>query len=83
MEADKFLEMFVKITDQTITDVMGERMGFAVFLFPVNKNIDKKSRIHYGSNCEREDMIKALRSMLMKWESGQMEPVKGVHPRNN
>lgn len=44
-------------------------LGFALITFPLGENIENQL-VNYISNGQREDMIKALRELLERWESG-------------
>ncbi len=43
-------------------------VGFALITFPLNGQSNQL--INYISNGQREDMIKALRELLDRWEAG-------------
>lgn len=44
-------------------------LGFALITFPLGENV-KNELVNYISNGQREDMIKALKELLHRWESG-------------
>jgi hypothetical protein len=52
--------------DSMLQDLTGERTGFAVLIFPLERAGD----IQYISNAERVDMINALKSLLTYWKRG-------------
>lgn len=43
-------------------------LGFALITFPLNGKGNEL--VNYISNGQREDMIKALKDLLHRWESG-------------
>jgi hypothetical protein len=51
--------------DTKLEKVAGERMGFIVAAFP----LDRAGHATYISNCYRQDTIKALRHLLMGLET--------------
>jgi hypothetical protein len=50
--------------DQHFTEVAGERMGFALFVFPFGEG----GRISYISNSDRADMLATLKEFIAKSE---------------
>lgn len=52
--------------DDSITELAGEQMGIALFVF----NAVPGGRINYVSNCNRQEVIAALKSMISGWEAG-------------
>jgi hypothetical protein len=53
--------------NKLITEIAGEQMGISLFVF----NAEAGGRINYVSNCEREKVITALKSMIQGWEQCQ------------
>lgn len=50
---------------------VGEReIGFALLVFPINQVRD--GMVNYVGNCQRADMLVALKEMVARWE-GQPE----------
>jgi len=49
-----------------IEALAGKRMGFSLLVF----NTDPGSRMNYVSNCKREEVVNAMRSLLHGWEQG-------------
>jgi hypothetical protein len=52
--------------DKILEEIAGERMGFSLVVF----NTKPGSRMNYVSNCDREEVINALSSLLDGWEQG-------------
>ena len=61
MDREKMAGLAEKV-DAEITELAGERMGFALFVFEFG-NRDSK-RMRWISNANRNDMIAALREFL-------------------
>lgn len=51
--------------DQHLREVAGCRMGFSLVVF----NGVPDSRLNYVSNCDRGEVVAALRSLLDGWEA--------------
>ena len=62
--------------DTLLTDISGERMGFALQVFPLNR----AGATNYISNAERADMKKMLEDLLAKWAAGMGDiPLQAKH----
>lgn len=54
----------------------GRNMGFALVVF----NTEVGSRMNYVSNCDRNEVVGAFKSMLTKWEAGMPDiPSHEIH----
>lgn len=51
--------------EQYLTEIYGEKMGFALFMFPIGAETGD-----YVSNCERAEMIKFMRLTADRIEVG-------------
>jgi|GEM_PF-1670763 len=82
-ETEEFLKTLAGAVGDILEEAIGERTGFALLIFPFNPQ-EGKDRVNYISNAKREDMIEALRSTLLRWESGTDDPVTGkINPTHN
>lgn len=52
--------------DKAIEQAAGKRMGFSLVVF----NDTPGSRVNYCSNCDRDEVAKALIEMLANWDAG-------------
>lgn len=52
--------------DSRLEAVAGQPMGFSLLIFQSVEG----SRMNYVSNCDRDDVIQAMRSLLKGWEDG-------------
>ena len=55
-----------------IAKQMPKGWGFSLITFTMNTP-PGQGKISYISNCQREDMVKALRELLAKWERKEKE----------
>jgi len=60
------MQKLAKYVSRKIDKVAGKHMAFSLLVF----NIDANSRMNYCSNCSREDVHKALKSLLDSWDEG-------------
>lgn len=61
----------MQVAAQTLDDFFNgrqrpRRIGFALFVFPTN--MPRGARTNYVSNCNRADMIAALKEVLARFE---------------
>jgi hypothetical protein len=49
-----------------LEDIAGKPMGFSLIVF----NAEAGSRMNYVSNCDRQEVINAMKSLLAGWEQG-------------
>lgn len=52
--------------DNSLQEITGDKMGFSLIVF----NSEAGSRMNYVSNCNREDVTNAMKSLLYGWENG-------------
>lgn len=52
--------------DKRLEDTAGQHMNFSLLVFETEEN----SRMNYISNCMREDVAQAMKSLLQGWEQG-------------
>lgn len=69
-ETEEFLRNLSAAVDDILEEVTGERIPFCLILFPKDEENPDMIRSNYISNAPREDMTKALRATLLRWESG-------------
>lgn len=62
-----FLTALMKILDnQIIPAGYGQRMGFAMLIFPFDEKIE--GRIDYASNADRKDMLTTMKEFIARAE---------------
>lgn len=49
-----------------LEDIAGKPMGFSLIVF----NAEAGSRMNYVSNCDRQEVINAMESLLAGWKGG-------------
>jgi hypothetical protein len=59
--------------EDVLTEIAGERYGFALFVFPFGK----LGHGSYVSNCDRADVLRSVREVLDRIEKDQ--PTPAVH----
>ena len=52
-----------------LEDIAGKPMGFSLIVF----NAEAGSRMNYVSNCDRQEVINAMKSLLAGWEQGMLD----------
>lgn len=62
----KDLKDIAKRLDALLAKSAGERMGFALVVFPFGR----LGRGSYVSNCERDKMVEELETLLQRWKDG-------------
>lgn len=71
-----FLQKLAAVIDISLNGAPGvNTTGFVLLTFPTNT---PKPLVNYTSNCNREDVIKALREFLTRMERDVHEAPKGV-----
>lgn len=65
----KYLTDLARIIERNLELIYGQEMGFAIICF----EFGKPGIADYISNAKREDMIKALKETLFRWEHNQDE----------
>ena len=64
-ERNKTLDLLAKAVEQSLTNIYGKRVGFALFMF----EFGSKTAGDYISNANRKDMIKFMRDLANRLES--------------
>jgi len=64
-ERNKTLDLLAKAVEQSLTNIYGKRVGFALFMF----EFGSKTAGDYISNANRKDMIKFMRDLANQLES--------------
>ncbi|GAB5451855.1 MAG: hypothetical protein Hals2KO_21830 [Halioglobus sp.] len=49
-----------------LEEIAGKPMGFSLIVF----NAEPGSRLNYVSNCDRQEVMNAMKSLLAGWEGG-------------
>ena len=49
-----------------LEEIAGKPMGFSLVVF----NAEAGSRLNYVSNCDRQEVYSALKSLISGWEAG-------------
>ena len=70
MLSQEFYEDLARQIDDQLEHAAGERMGFTVLVFRTGA----PGIAHYVCNCDRSDMIKALRETADRLEANQDKP---------
>jgi predicted nucleic acid-binding Zn ribbon protein len=80
LQTEKWLRGLAKGINQMIIEDLGgpNKWGFVFLIFPLFK---ASGLTNYISNCQRDDMIKALRDCANRLEKGQTFPP--IIPRRN
>lgn len=52
--------------DRILEEIAGQRMSFSLVVF----NAEAGSRMNYVSNCDRADVVAAMKSLIKGWEEG-------------
>jgi hypothetical protein len=64
-ERNKTLDLLAKAIEQSLTNIYGKRVGFALFMFEFGSDLAGD----YISNANRKDMIKFMRELANRLES--------------
>lgn len=51
---------------ESLEEIAGQRMKFSLVVFQTKPG----SRLNYVSNCKREDVIMAMKTLINGWEQG-------------
>lgn len=62
----KALQPIAESLDELLQEIGGQRMSFMLVVFQSEDN----SRSNYVSNCTREDVVGAIKSLLEQWGDG-------------
>jgi hypothetical protein len=80
MHSDEFMRVLGQTIEDTLYHFMGERIGFALLVFPFGEP-DPEAAVpgaDYISNAERGDMVKFLRETADRLENHEdFGPVEG------
>lgn len=80
-ETEEFMRNLLGAVDDIVQETTGERMAVAILLAPFNQ---VQSRTNYISNARREDMIEMMRGLLIRLETGNIDPPSdGPNPTQN
>lgn len=60
------LRDIAKELDIKLEEIAGQRMSFSLIVF----NAEEGSRLNYVSNCDRDNVHTALKSLIKGWEKG-------------
>ena len=52
--------------DEALEEIAGQKMQFSLIVFQTEPD----SRMNYISNCQRDDVVAAMKSLLDGWEQG-------------
>lgn len=63
------LQQICRAVEGIVAEVAGERMGIALIVTPLSRGGD----LQYVSNCNREDMMRQLRTLLATWDAGMTD----------
>lgn len=65
-----------KALDESIENLSGEQRGFLLVVF----NSESDGHMNYVSNCNRNQVMNALKSLITKWEAGELDtPIHKKH----
>ena len=64
--ASEALQQVAEVVDRMLTDAAGEKIGFSLFIFPVQSH----SRASYIGNCDRKEIADAVQKCLDHWRDG-------------
>ena len=60
------MQGIAKTQSDHLEDIGGKPMGFSLVVF----NAEAGSRMNYVSNCDRQEVYNALKSLISGWEAG-------------
>ena len=60
------LKSIMSTLNKVITDVAGQQMGVSLIVF----NATPGTRLNYISNCDRLEVMQAMKSLLISWHEG-------------
>jgi hypothetical protein len=66
MAVSESMQILAKLLGGMLEDIAGKPMGFSLLVF----NAEEGSRMNYVSNCDRDEVHTALKSLLAGWEAG-------------
>lgn len=61
-----FMQSLARTVDALLTSASGQRLGFALLVFDLDGQ--EGSRTNYVGNCDRKDMLAALKEVVARWE---------------
>lgn len=61
-----FMQTLAGMVDETMKELSPDKLGFALFVFPLN--MPQGARTNYVGNCNREDILVALKEIVSRWE---------------
>ena len=66
MAISKSMQDLAKELHDRLEGIAGKPMGFSLVVF----NAEAGSRLNYVSNCDRQEVYSALKSLISGWEAG-------------
>jgi hypothetical protein len=66
LKVSRRLKALAKNLEKNIEKMSGERMGFALLVF----GTEPGAKMQYISNCDRDQMRAAIKSLVAGWEAG-------------
>jgi hypothetical protein len=60
------MQELAKNIDAILEEITGQKMGFSLVVF----NAVPGSRMNYISNCNRHEVMQAMKSLIHGWENG-------------
>jgi hypothetical protein len=76
IKISKNLQAVAKRLTDELDGIAGEHVAFSLIVF----NTQPGSRMNYVANCERTEVMGAMKSLLLKWENGM--PDMNAHEIN-
>lgn len=70
IETEEYMRRMARGLDAILTEDFGEKTGFVILLF----EFGAPGITNYISNASREDMLKAFRETLKRFEKGEIMP---------
>lgn len=65
-DTTNFMQGLARTVDALITGATDQRLGFALLVFDLDGT--EGSRTNYVGNCDRKDMLAALKEVVARWE---------------
>lgn len=66
IELSLHFKEFIQLIDDSIMQIVGDKRGFCLVVF----NLEDKGYSQYGSNCDRDEVMRALKGLIELWEQG-------------
>lgn len=65
------MQAIAKALDESLNGREGKKTGFVVLLFPLDQ--PEGSRTNYVSNCDRKDIVVALKEVVARFEGQALQ----------